>query len=70
MNILEEIRKEQEIIKEREITSNWFIHKNNWYKFDEGRLFTQDPTKSGPESIIEITDSIEYERILTAYKQK
>ena len=64
MNILEKIR------KEKEINSNWFMHKDNWYKFDEGRLFTQDPTKSGPESIIKITDSIEYERILIAYKQK
>lgn len=62
MNLLEEIR------KEKEINSNWFMHKDTWYKFDEGRLFTQDPTKSGPESIIEIADSIEYEKILIAYK--
>ena len=35
MGILEEIRKEK-------VTSNWFMNKDNWYKFDDGTLYTQD----------------------------
>ena len=61
MGILEEIRKE-------EVTSNWFMNQDNWYKFDDGTLYTQDKSKTGPESIIEITNKTEYDRILSAYK--
>ena len=62
MGILEEIRKEK-------ITSNWFMNKDNWYKFDEGILYTQDKSKTGPESIVEITNKDEYNRILSEYKK-
>ena len=62
MRILEEIRKEK-------ITSNWFMNQDNWYKFDYGALYTQDKSKTGPESIVEITNKIEYDRILSAYKR-
>ena len=61
MRILEEIRKEK-------ITSNWFMNQDNWYKFVDGALYTQDKSKTGPESIVEITNKIEYDRILSAYK--
>ena len=61
MGILEEIRKEK-------VTSNWFMNKDNWYKFDDGALYTQDKSKTGPESIVEITNKTEYDRILSAYK--
>ena len=62
MRILEEIRKEK-------ITSNWFTNQDNWYKFDNGALYTQDKSKTGPESIVEITNKDEYDRILSAYKR-
>ena len=62
MRILEEIRKEK-------ITSNWFMNQDNWYKFNHGALYTQDKSKTGPESIVEITNKIEYDRILSAYKR-
>ena len=62
MGILEEIRKEK-------ITSNWFMNQDNWYKFVDGALYTQDKSKTGPESIVEITNKIEYDRILSAYKR-
>ena len=62
MRILEEIRKEK-------ITSNWFMNQDDWYKFDDGALYTQDKSKTGPESIVEITNKIEYDRILSAYKR-
>ena len=62
MRILEEIRKEK-------ITSNWFMNQDNWYKFVDGALYTQDKSKTGPESIVEITNKIEYDRILSAYKR-
>ena len=39
MGILEEIRKEK-------VTSNWFMNQDNWYKFDEGTLYTQDKSKN------------------------
>lgn len=61
MGILEEIRKEK-------VTSNWFTNQDNWYKFDDGTLYTQDKSKIGPESIVEITNKTEYDRILSAYK--
>ena len=63
MRILEEIR------KEKKITSNWFMNQDNWYKFNYGTLYTQDKSKTGPESIVEITNKIEYDRILSAYKR-
>ncbi len=62
MRILEEIRK-------KKITSNWFMNQDNWYKFVDGALYTQDKSKTGPESIVEITNKIEYDRILSAYKR-
>ena len=62
MRILEEIR------KEKKITSNWFMNQDNWYKFDDGTLYTQDKSKTGPESIVEITNKTKYDRILSAYK--
>ena len=62
MRILEEIRK-------KKITSNWFMNQDNWYKFNHGALYTQDKSKTGPESIVEITNKIEYDRILSAYKR-
>ena len=61
MRILEEIRKEK-------VTSNWFMNQDNWYKFHYGTLYTQDKSKTGPESIVEITNKIEYDRILSEYK--
>ena len=62
MRILEEIRK-------KKITSNWFMNQDDWYKFVDGALYTQDKSKTGPESIVEITNKIEYDRILSAYKR-
>ena len=62
MRILEEIRK-------KKITSNWFMNQENWYKFVDGALYTQDKSKTGPESIVEITNKIEYDRILSAYER-
>ena len=62
MGILEEIRKEK-------VTSNWFKNQDNWYKFDGGTLYTQDKSKTGPESIVKITNKIEYDRILSAYEK-
>ena len=61
MGILVEIRKEK-------VTSNWFTNQDNWYKFDDGTLYTQDKSKTGPESIVEITNKTEYDRILSAWK--
>ena len=62
MGILEEIRKEK-------ITSNWFMNQDDWYKFDDGTLYTKDKSKTGPKSIVEITDSEEYNRILSVYER-
>ena len=44
------------------------MNQDNWYKFDDGTLYTQDKSKTGPESIVEITNKTEYDRILSAYK--
>ena len=68
MNILEEIRKE--IRKDKKINTKWFMHNTNWYIFSDSVLYTQDKTKSGPESVVEIVDQEEYDTILAAYKQK
>ena len=45
------------------------MNQDNWYKFNYGTLYTQDKSKTGPESIVEITNKTEYDRILSAYKR-
>ena len=45
------------------------MNQENWYKFVDGALYTQDKSKTGPESIVEITNKIEYDRILSAYER-
>lgn len=46
------------------------MHEDNWYKFDNGDLYSQDKSKTGPESIIKILDEEKYKTILSAYKIK
>lgn len=63
MKILEEIRKSK-------ISTNWFMKDNNWFCFSYGTLYTQDKTKSGPESIVEVTDENSYDDVLSYYRTK
>jgi hypothetical protein len=63
MKILEEIRKSK-------ISTNWFIKGDDWFCFSDGFLYTQDKTKSGPESIVEVTDENSYDDTLSYYRTK
>lgn len=63
MKILEEIRKSK-------ISTNWFMKGDDWFCFSDGVLYTQDKTKSGPESIVEVTDENSYDDVLSYYSAK
>lgn len=59
-----------DIISEQKITTNWFMKNNDWFCFSAGTLYTQDKTKSGPDSIVEIKDEAIYDSVLNYYKYK
>ena len=63
MDILKEIRKEK-------ITTNWFMIGDTWYKFVSDDLFFQDKEKTGPDSIVQITDNEQYNKVFVYYKAK
>ena len=63
MGILEEIR-------ENTISTNWFMKNEEWFCFSDGTLYTQDKTKTGPDSIVAIDDKYKRDTVLSYYKSK
>lgn len=59
MDLLNEIRKDNN----KKLSTNWFMKNENWYCFSDGKLYTQDKSIKGPESIKEITDNSLYNEV-------
>lgn len=57
-----------ELIRNNTISSNWFMMKNDWYCFSNGELYTQDKTKQGSDSIVEVKDTDIYKKVLHYYE--